>query len=168
MGQRGLLLGGLVLLIAAVVVLRLAGQDRGQMLVLGMAVTLVLILGLRRRRPVKLSPDDRWIRAWHESGLPIDRGLFCTLALRENDLAIIAEDRTFCFPYEEIADARAESEERREVGGKDSRGGGKLVLSWLADGEETPIVLRTEDWDEAELMAVHCRFRVRERGQKGK
>ena len=37
-----------------------------------------------------------------------------------------------------------------------------LILSWLADGEETPIVLRTEGWDEAELMAVHCRFRVRQ------
>lgn len=133
MRQRGLLLGGLVLLIAAVVVLRLAGQDRGQMLVLGMAVTLVLILGLRRRRPVKLSPDDRWIRAWHESGLPIDRGLFCTLALRENDLAIMAEDRTFCFPYGEIADARAESEERREVGERTPGAGG----SWCSPGWPT-------------------------------
>ncbi len=162
MRQRGLMLGGLVLLIAAVVVLRLAGQERGQLLVMGMAVTLVLILGLRRRRPVKLSPDDRWIRAWHESGLPVEQGIACTLALREHDLAIAAGDRTFCFPYGEIADARAESEERREVGGKSGRDGGMLILSWLADGEETPIVLRTEGWDEAELMAVHCRFRVRQ------
>ena len=35
MRQRGLMLGGLVLLIAAVVVLRLAGQERGQLLVMG-------------------------------------------------------------------------------------------------------------------------------------
>ena len=64
MRQRGLMLGGLVLLIAAVVVLRLAGQERGQLLVMGMAVTLVLILGLRRRRPVKLSPPPAGRAGW--------------------------------------------------------------------------------------------------------
>lgn len=162
MRKRGLMLGCLVLLGTAVVVLRLAGQERGQLLVMGMAVTLVLILGLRRRRPVKLSPDDRWIRARHESGLPMEEGMACTLALRENDLAIMAGDRTFCFPYGEIADARAESRDRREVGGKVPEQGGTLVLTWRSEGEESPIVLETEDWDEAELMAVHCRFRVRQ------
>lgn len=166
MQRKNVILGCLALAAAVWAVLRTAGPERGRLLVLGMFISMGIIMAFRRRRPLRLSSDDPWIKGRHEEGLPVRTNVSCTLTLREKDLAILADERTFTFPYEEIADIRMETDQRREVGSHTAQSNGKLVIHWLSEGEETPIVLRMEDQDAADLMAIRCRFRIMEMREK--